>query len=48
MPDYMQGIPIWFYVVVVIVGVAITLLACMPTKWVERFLKTLDRKFGRL
>jgi hypothetical protein len=47
MPDYMEGIPVWFYVIVVIVGVAVTLLACMPTKWVERLFHRLDRKFGR-
>ncbi len=48
MPDYMQVIPVWFYAVVVIVGIAITLFACMPSKWVEKLLNTLDRKFGRL
>ncbi len=48
MPDYMEGVPVWFYVIVVLVGVAITLLACMPAKWVEKLMKTLDRKFGRL
>lgn len=47
MPDYMQGIPTWFYAIVVIAGVAITALACMPHKWVEKALKNLDRKFGR-
>lgn len=48
MTDYMQGIPTWFYAVVVVVGIAITLLACMPTKWVEKLMQTLDRKFGRM
>jgi hypothetical protein len=48
MPDYMQAIPIWFYPAAVLVGVVITLVSCMPTKWVEKLMKTLDRKFGRL
>jgi len=47
MGEFMGEVPTWFYVVVVLLGVAITLLACMPTKWVEKLLKEMDRRFGR-